>query len=53
MRERTRKVEDAKKKRGIVHEKDKSKASHRVQDEMVRLMHHDEHAQSVGRMALG
>ena len=39
MRERKRKVEDAKKIRGIVHEKDKSKASRRVQDEMGRLTH--------------
>ena len=42
MRERKRKVEDAKKIRGFVHEKDKSKASRRVQDEMERLLYHDE-----------
>ena len=41
MRERKRKVEDAKKIRGVVHEKDKSKASRRVQDEMGRLVRHD------------
>ena len=52
MRERKRKVEHAKKIRGTVHEKDKSKASRRVQDEMERLTQHDEQ-ECVGRMALG
>ena len=36
MRERKKTLEDATKIRGIVHEKDKSNASRRVQDEMVR-----------------
>ena len=36
------KVEDVKKIRGIVHEKDKRKGSRRVQIEVGKLMHHDE-----------
>ena len=43
LRERKRKVEDAKKIRGIFHEKDKSKASRRVEDDLLKKpMHHGE-----------
>ena len=41
-REHQRKVEDAERIRRIVHENDKNKGVGHVQDEMGRLMHHDE-----------
>ena len=42
MREQKNKAKDAKRIRGSVHETGKSKRSSHVQDEMVKLMHHDE-----------
>ena len=42
MRKPKKKAKDAKKMRGIVHENDKSKGPSHVQDEMGKLMHHDE-----------
>ena len=41
-REQKRKAEDAKRIRGIVHENNKNKRLSRVQNEMGKLMHHDE-----------
>ena len=40
--EQKRKAEDAKRIRGIVHENNKNKRMGQVQDEMVKLVHHDE-----------
>ena len=42
MREQKKKAMDAKRIRGIVDEMDKSTGRSLVQDEIVRLMHHDE-----------
>ena len=42
MRQQKKKVEDATRIRGIVRENDKNKGTSLVQDEMVKLMHHDE-----------
>ena len=41
-REQKKKAKDAKRIRGIVHENDKWKGTSHVQDERVKLMHHDE-----------
>ena len=41
-REQKRKAEDAKSIRGIVHESDKHKRTGHGQDEIGKLMHHDE-----------
>ena len=43
MREQKKEAKDAKKIRGIVHKGDRSKGTSHVQDEMEKLMHHDEH----------
>ena len=40
--EQKKKTEDAKRIRGIVHDNNKNKRTSHVQDEMVKLMHHDE-----------
>ena len=42
--EQKKKAKDAKRIRGIVHEKDKSTGTNHVQDEMRKLTHHDEQA---------
>ena len=54
-REQKKKEEGAKRIRGIGHENNKNKRTSHVQDELEKLMHHDEHqlAHYAGRMALG
>ena len=42
MREQKKKAKDAKDIRGIVHDNDKGEGTRHVQDEMEKLMHHDE-----------
>ena len=41
---KSKKAKDAKRIRGIFHESDKIKRTQHVQDEMEKLMHHDEQA---------